>query len=128
MYYIFMTVGMAFLVGSILFISLGLFGKISPDPFSNMKQYYAFMTIFLIAGMTALINAQGVDCQIERYQTNLERLSSKMARSSIDCKMIGMDDLEKCPLMWEHYKNKEFYTNEIIRLTKLKYERNRDNE
>lgn len=123
MYYIFMTVGMAFLVGSILFISLGLFGKISPDPFSNMKQYYAFMTIFLIAGMTALINAQGVDCQIERYKTNLEHLSDKMMRSTIDCKMIGMDDLEKCPLMWEHYKKKDFYTNEIIRLTKLKMER-----
>ena len=36
MYHIFMTVGMALLVGSILFISLGLFGKISPEPFSNM--------------------------------------------------------------------------------------------
>ena len=123
MYHIFMTVGIAFLVGSILFISLGLFGKISPDPFSNMKQYYAFMTIFLIAGMTAVIRAQGVDCQIERYKTKLEHLSSKMMHSTIDCKMIGMDDLEKCPLMWEHYKKKDFYTNEIIRLTKLKIER-----
>ena len=123
MYHIFMTVGMALLVGSILFISLGLFGKISPEPFSNMKQYYAFMSIFLIAGMFALINAQGVDCQIERYKTNLEKLGDKMMRSSIDCKMIGMDDLEKCPLMWEHYKKKEFYTKEIVRLTKLKMER-----
>lgn len=123
MYHIYMTVGIALLIGSILFISLGLFGKISPDPFSNMKQFYAFMTIFLIAGMTALINAQGVDCQIERYKTNLEHLSNKMMRSSIDCKMIGMDDLEKCPLMWEHYKKKDFYTKEIIRLTKLKMER-----
>ena len=123
MYHIYMTVGIALLIGSVLFISLGLFGKISPDPFSNMKQYYAFMTIFLIAGMTALINAQGVDCQIERYKTNLEHLSNKMMRSTIDCKMIGMEDLEKCPLMWEHYKKKDFYTKEIIRLTKLKMER-----
>lgn len=123
MYHIYMTVGIALLVGSILFISLGLFGKISPDPFSNMKQFYAFMTIFLISGMTALINAQGVDCQIERYKTNLEHLSNKMMRSTLDCKMIGMDDLEKCPLMWEHYKKKDFYTKEIIRLTKLKMER-----
>ena len=123
MYHIYMTVGIALLIGSVLFISLGLFGKISPDPFSNMKQFYAFMTIFLIAGMTALINAQGVDCQIERYKTNLEHLSNKMMRSTIDCKMIGMEDLEKCPLMWEHYKKKDFYTKEIIRLTKLKMER-----
>ena len=123
MYHIYMTVGIALLIGSVLFISLGLFGKISPDPFSNMKQYYAFMTIFLIAGMTALINAQGVDCQIERYKTNLEHLSNKMMRSTIDCKMIGMEDLEKCPIMWEHYKKKDFYTKEIIRLTKLKMER-----
>ena len=123
MYHIYMTVGIALLIGSVLFISLGLFGKISPDPFSNMKQYYAFMTIFLIAGMTALINAQGVDCQIERYKTSLEHLSNKMMRSTLDCKMIGMDDLEKCPIMWEHYKKKDFYTKEIIRLTKLKMER-----
>lgn len=123
MYHIYMTVGIALLIGSVLFISLGLFGKISPDPFSNMKQFYAFMTIFLIAGMTALINAQGVDCQIERYKTNLEHLSNKMMRSTIDCKMIGMEDLEKCPIMWEHYKKKDFYTKEIIRLTKLKMER-----
>ena len=123
MYHIYMTVGIALLIGSVLFISLGLFGKISPDPFSNMKQFYAFMTIFLIAGMTALINAQGVDCQIERYKTNLEHLSNKMMRSTLDCKMIGMDDLEKCPLMWEHYKKKDFYTKEIIRLTKVKMER-----
>ena len=123
MYHIYMTVGIALLIGSVLFISLGLFGKISPDPFSNMQQFYAFMTIFLIAGMTALINAQGVDCQIERYKTNLEHLSNKMMRSTIDCKMIGMEDLEKCPIMWEHYKKKDFYTKEIIRLTKLKMER-----
>ena len=123
MYHIYMTVGIALLIGSVLFISLGLFGKISPDPFSNMKQFYAFMTIFLIAGMTALINAQGVDCQIERYKTNLEHLSNKMMRSTIDCKMIGMEDLEKCPIMWEHYKKKDFYTKEIIRLTKVKMER-----
>lgn len=123
-----MTVGVLLLIIGILFITLGVFGKISPEPFKNMKEYHAFMAIFLIVGMFALIHAQGVDCQIERYKTNLEHLSSKMIRSTLDCRMIGMDDLEKCPLMWEHYKNKEFYTNEIIRLTKLKNERNRDNE
>lgn len=128
MYHIFMTVGFIMLLGSILFITLGLFGQISTEPFNSKKQFYGFFSIFLIAGMFAIIRAQGVDCQIERYKTNLERLSSKMMRSSIDCKMIGADDLEKCPLMWEHYKNKEFYTKEIIRLTKLKNERNRDNE
>lgn len=124
MYHIFMTVGFIMLLGSILFITLGLFGQISTEPFNSKKQFYGFFSIFLIAGMFAIIRAQGVDCQIERYQTNLEHLSSKMMRSSIDCKMIGSDDLEKCPLMWEHYKNKEFYTKEIIRLTKLKNERN----
>lgn len=128
MYHIFMTVGFIMLLGSILFITLGLFGQISTEPFNSKKQFYGFFSIFLIAGMFAIIRAQGVDCQIERYQTNLERLSSKMMRSSIDCKMIGSEDLEKCPLMWEHYKNKEFYTKEIIRLTKLKNERNRDIE
>lgn len=128
MYHIFMTVGFIMLLGSILFITLGLFGQISTEPFNSKKQFYGFFSIFLIAGMFAIIRAQGVDCQIERYQTNLERLSSKIMRSSIDCKMIGVDNLEKCPLMWEHYKNKEFYTKEIIRLTKLKNERNRDNE
>lgn len=115
------------LLGSILFITLGMFGKISTEPFNNKKHYYAFMTIFLISGLFAVIRAQCADCQIERYKTNLERLSSKMMRSSLDCKMIGVEDLEKCPLMWEHYQKKEFYTKEIIRLTKLKNERNRDN-
>lgn len=128
MYHIFMTVGFIMLLGSILFITLGLLGQISLEPFNNKKQFYGFFSIFLIAGMFAIIRAQGVDCQIERYKANLEHLSSKMMRSSIDCKMIGSEDLEKCPLMWEHYKDKEFYTKEIIRLTKLKNERNRDNE
>ena len=126
MYHILMTIGILMLIGSILFITLGLFGKISTEPFNNKNQYYGFFSIFLIAGLFAVIRAQGADCQIERYKTNLERLSSKMARSSLDCKMIGVDDLEKCPLMWEHYQNKEFYTKEIIRLTKLKNERNRE--
>lgn len=128
MYHIFMTVGFFMLLGSILFITLGLLNQISTEPFKNKKQFYGFFSIFLIAGMFAIIRAQGVDCQIERYKANLEHLSSKMMRSSIDCKMIGSEDLEKCPLMWEHYKDKEFYTKEIIRLTKLKNERNRDNE
>lgn len=127
MYHILMTFGILMLLGGILFISLGMFGKISTEPFNNKKQYYAFFSIFLISGLFAIIRSQCVDCQIERYQTNLEHLSSKMMRSSLDCKMIGVEDLEKCPLMWEHYKNKEFYTKEIIRLTKLKNERNRDN-
>jgi hypothetical protein len=126
MYHILITVGILMLLGGILFITLGLFGKISTEPFNSKKQYYAFFSIFLISGLFAIIRSQGVDCQIERYQTNLEHLSSKMMRSSLDCKMIGVEDLEKCPLMWEHYQNKEFYTKEIIRLTKLKNERNRD--
>ena len=128
MYHILITVGILMLFGGILFITLGLFDKISPEPFNSKKQYYAFFSIFLIAGLFAVIRSQGVDCQIERYQTNLEHLSSKMMRSSLDCKMIGYDDLDKSPLMWEHNKNKEFYTNEIVRLTKLKIERQRDNE
>ena len=128
MYHILITVGILMLLMGILFITLGLFGKISTEPFNSKKQYYVFFSIFLIAGLFAIIRAQGADCQIERYQTNLEHLSSKMMRSSFDCKMIGYDDLEKCPLMWEHYQKKEFYTKEIVRLTKLKNERNRDNE
>ena len=128
MYHILITVGILMLLGGILFIALGLFGKISTEPFNSKKQYYAFFSIFLIAGLFAIIRSQGVDCQIERYQTNLAHLSSKMMRSSFDCKMIGYDDLERCPLMWEHNKNKEFYTNEIVRLMKLKLERQRDNE
>ncbi len=128
MYHFLIIVGILMLLGSILFISLGLFDKISTEPFNNKKQYYAFFSIFLIAGLFAIIRSQGIDCQIERYQTNLAHLSSKITRSSFDCKMIGYDDLDRCPLMWEHNKNKEFYTNEIIRLTTLKIKRQRDNE
>lgn len=128
MYHILITVGIIMLLGAILFITLGLFGKISTEPFNSKKQYYAFFSIFLIAGLFAIIRSQSVDCQIERYQTNLEKLSHKMMRSSIDCKMIGYDDLDRCPLMWEHNKNKEFYTNEIVRLMALKIKRQRDNE
>lgn len=123
MYHIFMTVGIALLIVSILFIALGLFGKITPEPFSNMKQYYAFMSIFLIAGMVALINAQGVDCQIERYKSNLEKMSFDIAKASIDCKIIGYDVIDKCPLMWEHNKKKNSYKEELSRLLKEKYGR-----
>ena len=123
MYYIFMTLGILLLIFSILFITLGRFGKISPEPFKNIKHFYVFHTIFFIAGIYALINAQGVDCQIERYKSNLEKMSFDIAKASIDCKIIGYDDIDKCPLMWEHNKKKNSYKEELSRLLKEKYGR-----
>lgn len=123
MYNIYMTLGILLLIFSILFITLGRFGKISPEPFKNIKQFYAFHTIFFIAGIYALINAQGVDCQIERYKSNLEKMSFDIAKASIDCKIIGYDDIDKCPLMWEHNKKKNSYKEELSRLLKEKYGR-----
>lgn len=119
-----MPVGCLLLFLSILFIVLGMLGKISPDPFKNMKQYYVFMSVFLIVGIDTLIRSQGVDCQIELYKSNLQKLSDKITRTSNDCKMIGYDDLEKCPLMWDLNKNKEIYTNKLTKLLKKKYETN----
>lgn len=123
MYNIYMTVGILLLIFSILFIILGMFGVITPEPFKTMKQHYAFMSIFLIVGIYALFNAQSVDCQIERYKSNLEKISFDIAKASIDCKIIGYDDIDKCPLMWEHNKKKNSYKEELSRLLKEKYGR-----
>lgn len=113
-----------FLCGCFLFLTLffGIFLFINKGPFTPKECKFCCAMCILLSIFT-FVQTQQIDCQIERYKSNLEKMSFDIAKASIDCKIIGYDDIEKCPLMWEHIKKKNTYKEELSRLLKEKYGR-----
>jgi len=112
--------GSVFLAIAITFIILMFLRKTHNVPFNKFELKVGIIGGFVL-GAICIMNSLSVGNQISFYEKKLMDASTDKIRFTMQCKMAGYEDLDKCPMYYEIVMKENEYKHKLADLMKKKY-------
>lgn len=112
--------GSAFIAIGITSIILMKLRKTYKVPFNKTELKFGIIGGFVL-GAICIMNSFSVRNQISFYEKKLMNASYDKVRFTMQCKMAGYEDLNKCPMYYEIVLKENEYKRKLDELMKKKY-------
>ena len=112
--------GSVFLAIAITSIILMFLRKTHNVPFNKFELKVGIIGGFVL-GAICIMNSLSVGNQISFYEKKLMDASTDKIRFTMQCKMAGYEDLDKCPMYYEIVMKENEYKHKLADLMKKKY-------
>lgn len=112
--------GSVFLAIAITFIILMFLRKTHNVPFNKFELKVGIIGGFVL-GAICIMNSLSVGNQISFYEKKLMDASTDKIRFTMQCKMAGYEDLDKCPMYYEIVMKENEYKRKLYNLMTKKY-------
>lgn len=112
--------GSVFIAIGITFIILMFLRKTHEIPFNKTELQVGIIAGFVL-GAISIMNSLSVGNQISFYEKKLMDATTDKVRFTMQCKMAGYEDLNKCPMYYEIVMKVNEYKHKLDDLMKKKY-------
>ena len=112
--------GSAFIAIGITFIILMCLRKTHNVPFNKTELQIGIIGGFVL-GAICIMNSLNVSNQISFYEKKLMDASNDKIRFTLQCKIAGYEDLDRCPMYYEIVMKENEYKRKLDDLMKKKY-------
>ena len=112
--------GSAFIAIGITSIILMFLRKTHDMPFNKTELQFGIIAGFVL-GAICIVNSLSVSNQISFYEKKLMDATTDKIRFTLQCKMAGYEDLNKCPMYYEIVMKENEYKRKLDDLMKKKY-------
>ncbi len=112
--------GSASLALGITFIILMCLRKTHNVPFSKTELQVGIVFGFVL-GAICIVNSLSVSNQISFYEKKLMDTTTDKIRYTMQCKMAGYEDLDRCPMYYEIVMKENEYKRKLDDLMTKKY-------
>lgn len=112
--------GSAFIAIGITSIILMFLRKTHDMPFNKTELQFGIIAGFVL-GTICIVNSLSVSNQISFYEKKLMDATTDKIRFTMQCKMAGYEDLNKCPMYYEIVMKENEYKRKLDDLMTKKY-------
>ena len=112
--------GSAFIAIGITFIILMFLRKTHNIPFNKTELQVGIVGGFVL-GAICIMNSLSVGNQISFYEKKLMDASNDKIRFTLQCKIAGYENLDKCPMYYEIVMKENEYKRKLDDLMTKKY-------
>lgn len=112
--------GSVFLAIAITFIILMCLRKTHNIPFNKTELQVGIIGGFVL-GAICIMNSLSVNNQLSFYQKKLMDASNDKIRFTLQCKIAGYENLDKCPMYYEIVMKENEYKRKLDDLMTKKY-------
>lgn len=112
--------GSVFLAIAITFIILMFLRKTHNVPFNKTELQVGIIGGFVL-GAFCIMNSLNVSNQISFYEKKLMDASNDKIRFTMQCKIAGYEDLDRCPMYYEIVMKENEYKRKLDELMTKKY-------
>ena len=112
--------GSVFIAIGITSIILMFLRKTHDMPFNKTELQIGIIGGFIM-GTLCIINSMTVSNQISFYEKKLMDATTDKIRFTMQCKMAGYEDLNKCPMYYEIVTKENEYKHKLDQLMKKEY-------
>lgn len=112
--------GSFFIAVGITAIILMFLRKTHEMPFNKTELKFGIIGGFVL-GAVCIMNSFSVNNQLSFYQKKLIDASNDKVRFTMQCKIAGYENLDKCPMYYEITVKEKEYKHKLAELMKKKY-------